>query len=295
MILYKVAHSLIYLSNQSKPGFAPRTKTLNTHLYIPKESFYQDVIQSIWQVERQTSFQDENILPKGIAEIIFNLSNHSSILAQLHNESFRLPVCFINGFNKIPIKLVHDEQQLFFGITFHPLAIKKIFRIPAYEFSDLTVDLTLIDPNFRLIREQLADLDNFEARVNVILNWLKKNIVNPDLREQAMNRFLHTNENHALSVRELANTLYYSPRHLSRKIFEATGMNTEEILQYKRYLHAMHLIHNTQLSLTAIAYQSQFSDQSHLIKTFKFFAKMTPGDYKRNRGFIKGHLYRNVR
>ena len=78
-------------------------------------------------------------------------------------------------------------------------------------------------------------------------------------------------------------------------MFEATGMNTEEMLLYKKYLHAVHLIHNTQLSLTAIAYRSQFSDQSHLVKTFKAYARMTPGDYRRNKAFVKGHIYGNVR
>ena len=70
--------------------------------------------------------------------------------------------------------------------------------------------------------------------------------------------FYLTVDQHDLSVTELANSLCYSPRQLSRKMTEATGMNTEEILLYKKYLHAVHLIHHTDLSLTKIAYQSQF-------------------------------------
>lgn len=270
-------------------------KNLNTHFYIPKETCYKNIIQSIWQVERPTSFHTENIIPKGVIEIIFNLSEHSNIMAQLNNEPYRLPACFINGFNTIPIKLMHDEQQLFLGVTFQPTAVKKIFRNPAHVFSGLTVDLALINPVFRSMWQQLGEQDNFDKRVNIILNWLDKNFVDPDSREQAMDEFLHAINQHGLSVKELATALYYSPRHLSRKIFEATGMNTEEILLYKKYLHAVHLIHHTQLSLTAIAYRSQFSDQSHLIKTFRAYARITPGDYKRNKAFVKGHIYGNVR
>jgi AraC-like DNA-binding protein len=76
---------------------------------------------------------------------------------------------------------------------------------------------------------------------------------------------------------------------------EATGMNTEEVLRYKKYLHAVHLIHHTDLSLTKIAYQSHFSDQSHFIKSFKTYTDMTPGEYKANKGYVKGHIYENVR
>ena len=72
-------------------------------------------------------------------------------------------------------------------------------------------------------------------------------------------------------------------------------MNTEEILLYKKYLHAVHLMHHTNLLLTKIAYQSHFSDQSHFIKSFKAYAQLTPGEYSRNKGNVKGHIFENVR
>ena len=72
-------------------------------------------------------------------------------------------------------------------------------------------------------------------------------------------------------------------------------MNTEEMLLYKKYLHSVDLIHQTDYSLTEIAYQSNFSDQSHFIKSFKDYTSMTPGEYKRNKSFVKGHLFENVR
>ena len=72
-------------------------------------------------------------------------------------------------------------------------------------------------------------------------------------------------------VKELAGKLCYSTRHLSRKFYDLAGMNTEDVLLYKKYLHAVHLIHSTNLSLTAIAHQSNFADQSHFIKTFSGF------------------------
>jgi AraC-like DNA-binding protein len=72
-------------------------------------------------------------------------------------------------------------------------------------------------------------------------------------------------------------------------------MNTEEILLYKKYLHAVHLMHTTNLSLTEIAYRSRFSDQSHFIKTFKTYTNMTPGAYNRAKSAMKGHIYDIVR
>lgn len=110
-----------------------------------------------------------------------------------------------------------------------------------------------------------------------------------------MDDFLTGTRQHDLSVKTLADSLCYSPRHLSRKIIEATGLNAEEILLYKKYLHAVHLIHYTSLSLTEIAYDCHFSDQSHFIKSFKAFTGMTPGEYKRIKSDVKGHVFEDVR
>jgi AraC-like DNA-binding protein len=253
------------------------------------------VIHSVWQVDQFTSFEKEYIIPKGRVEIIFNFSDCSPILAQLDSTKYHLPNCFINGFNTAPIQVRLPKQQIFFGVLFQPLAIRKIFGSPAGEFSNITVDLTLLNSTFNSLWHQLAEQENFNNRVSAFLGWLRKNFIEWQPQEQLINSFLYAADQHALSVKELANSLCYSTRHLSRKIFEATGMNTEEILLYKKYLHAVHLIHHTNLSLTAIAYQSQFSDQSHFIKAFKAYTKMTPGEYKETKSYVKGHVYKDVR
>jgi AraC-like DNA-binding protein len=140
-----------------------------------------------------------------------------------------------------------------------------------------------------------VEQDNFETRVSIFSNWVESKLFNLQPQELHMNQFLCAVNQHDLSVSDLANSLCYSPRHLSRKILEVTGMNTEEILHYKKYLHAIHLIHHTDLILTKIAYQSHFSDQSHFIKAFKTYTHLTPGEYRRNKGDLMGHVIENVR
>lgn len=241
------------------------------------------------------SFQKEQIIPKGIVEIIFNFSDNLKIAAQLDGKELTLPGSFINGYNTAPIEMQVPAQQVFFGIRFKPLAIKKLFGVPAGEFSDLVVDLSLLDPGIQALWEQLAEQPAFDARVLIFCTWLEQRLIDWQPRENLINQFLCDLNQHDLPVDVLAGTLCYSPRQLSRKLTEATGLNTEDILLYKKYLHAVHLIHSSDLSLTEIAAGSHFSDQSHFIRSFKAFTRMTPGDYKRNKSQVKGHLYENVR
>jgi len=268
---------------------------LNSHFFIPPPGDLNTLITAFWQIEGRTPFHKEHILPKGIVEVIFNFSNSSPIHAELGGKQYHLSNCFINGFNKVPAQLTLPEQQMFFGIQLQPLAVKKIFGAPAGEFSDLVVDLSLIDPTIHSLWHQLAEQDSFEKRVFVFSDWIKRKLHQPGPQEKMVNDFLLAVDQHGLSVASLANSLCYSTRHLSRKLLEATGMNAEEILLYKKYLHAVHLMHHTDLSLTKIAYQSHFSDQSHFIRAFKNYTNLTPGEYKSSKGIVKGHIYENVR
>jgi AraC-like DNA-binding protein len=268
---------------------------LKTNHYIPAQPRFKQAIQSIWQVEGFPSFHTERIIPKGVVEVIFNFSRSDRIPVQLGDQQYCLSHCFINGFNTAPIQTQLPEKQVFFGVEFQPMAVKKIFKTPAGKFSNTTVDLTLLDSGFHSLWHELAEQDHFDKRVAVFLRWLTAKSINAEPREQLINDFLYDSHKYDLSVKTLANELCYSTRQLSRKLSEATGMNTEEILLYKKYLHSVELMHQSALSLTEIAYQSNFSDQSHFIKTFKAYTHITPGNYQRNMSYVKGHLYGNVR
>ncbi len=215
-------------------------------------------------------------------------------MAQFDDKKYQLPKCFISGFNKMPIRVLLPKHQIYFGVLFQPLSINNIFGSHASEFSDIAVDITLLDPAFNSLWHQIAEQEDFNDRVSVFLGWAKRKYIEWHPQEQLINKFLYAANQYEYSVNKLADSLCYSPRQLSRKLFDATSMNTEEILLYKKYLHAVHLIHNTDLSLTAIAHQSHFSDQSHFIKSFRVFTKMTPGEYKRNKSDVEGHIYLNV-
>jgi len=252
-------------------------------------------MHAVWQTGGMTPFRKEHIIPKGIVEIIFNFSEGSPMQARVGDRAYQLSNCFINGFNRVPVQLQLPERQLFLGLQLQPLAVKKILGIPAGEFSDMIVDLNLLDATFHSLWHQLADQIHFDNRISVLTRWMEKKLPAMQAQEKMINHFLYGTNQHDVSVNELARTLCYSPRQLSRKMAEATGMNTEEILLYKKFLHAVHLIHYTDLSLTQIAYQRNFSDQSHFIKSFKEYSGMTPGIYKTSKSFMKGHIYENVR
>src|SRR5581483_2572866 len=110
---------------------------MNNHFFIPIESHVKTMVHSFWQTERETNFSVETIIPKGVVEIIFNFTQHEKIEAEIAGKNYSLNRCFINGFNTYPIDVHLPRIQSFFGVRFHPVAIRKIFGVPAGEFSNM--------------------------------------------------------------------------------------------------------------------------------------------------------------
>jgi AraC-like DNA-binding protein len=268
---------------------------MKSELYIPASAYLKNVIRSIWEVNDLSHGKNETIIPKGVVEIIFDLSGSAPVNSDINGKHLQLAKCFINGFNTSPVRLYIPAHHFFFGVQFHPVAIRHLFGIPAGEFTNLAVDLTLLNQSFNSLWHQLAEAQAFAERVQIICSWVQQKIIDTDPRELLLNSFLEKNQVHFATLNELSKTLCYSPRHLSRKINDLTGMNTEQMLRYKKYLHAVQLIHHTNLPLTAIAYETNFTDQSHFIKSFKAFAQITPGEYRQTRSHIPGHILNNGR
>jgi AraC-like DNA-binding protein len=267
---------------------------MENYFTIPKSAPVKDAIRFFWQVNRRSAFLEETIIPKGIVEIIFNFEN-TELHAQINAHALSVPKCFVQGFHTCPVQLRINDKQTFFGVVLHPAAARYIFRFVPAEFANCVIDLTLLDASFNSLWHHLAEQKTFDERVNIFTDWIKDRMPVLTNREKAINNFLSEHKNTSLSVTEAAELFCYSSRQLSRKLSELTGLNTEQTLLYKKYLHAIHLMHHSQLSLTRIAYSCHFSDQAHFIKTFKSLTLLTPREYRHKKSDIVGHVLENVR
>ena len=97
-------------------------------------------------------------------------------------------------------------------------------------------------------------------------------------------RFLQLAEEHFrenITVDEYARLLAVTPGHLTQVVRELTGRTSNEILRAKQILETKRLLSHTSLSVTQIAEQMGFDDQSYFTKFFKKSAGMTPVQFRR--------------
>ncbi len=241
----------------------------------------------------QSVKRTEKILPKGTAEIIFNLSEGIyGYKAEVKN-AFYLPKYFINGVNSTPFHLSISSTQYFVGIQCSVFALKYIFNIPSAAFNNQVLEGSLVCPSLDVLAEQLSESDSFDHQVEAITKWVRSKLKDYSILE-ANNRIikLHADPDIIhLSVKEISEKYNITPRHLSRLCVEFLGMCTEDMILYRKYLSSLYQIHQPQQSLTAITYDCGFYDQPHFARTFKLFTGLTPRQYRQAMGILPGHIF----
>jgi AraC-like DNA-binding protein len=265
-----------------------------TNLFYISNSPYNRLIRNIWQVSKsECSREKEKILPKGTAEIIFNFSDQMFSFKEREKEKTHFYPCVINGINTTPFHLLKGQQQEFIGIQLHAYALKYLFNIPSCEFTDQVLDGFDVCASLQQLAEVLAGTTLFQERVKLILRWVEKQMKTNhfELERSSIFDLYHSPLREDASVGSMANYCNLSERHLRRLCKEHLGLKAEDFLLYRKYLSALQHLHMPDTSLTQVAYESGFYDQSHFIREFKAFTGLTPGAYRKQMSHLPGHLF----
>jgi len=247
-------------------------------------------VRSFWQIAGAPNYQHETILPKGVVELIFSFGDDVFFSKSIQTQPVGIPRCFVNGMNNIPIKLHTPRRQVFFGVELHPAAVKKLLKVPCGEFLNAITDLQLVNKEFNSLWQQLAEAGPFEQKVQLFQQWIIGKLCPVHEQEMAISNFINETPE-PVNVSTLAANFCYSSRQLNRKAQEIFGMSTEALIRYKRYVHALKIMHHTHETLTRISYHCNYYDQAHFIREFKEFTGLTPGEYRRQKGHLAGHIF----
>jgi len=106
------------------------------------------------------------------------------------------------------------------------------------------------------------------------INWVKR------VKER-----IHDNPLATFSLDQLSGEFSLHPNYIVRKFKEVTGLKLSEYLTKTRIEHSMKQLLVSDQSMTSIALDSGFFDQSHFNRNFKKYAHTTPGRFKKH---IKG-------
>lgn len=144
------------------------------------------------------------------------------------------------------------------------MIVSRIYR--EFKNPDRATSLILSGLTMELLGETSRSQRPTESEVPP---WLAKSV-----------EFIHDNLSTHFSIEEIGSTVGIHPAHLSRVFRKHLGCTVGEYLRQLRIERASHLMLNTNLSLSDLALDSGFADQSHFSRSFKASIGMTPLEYR---------------
>jgi len=82
--------------------------------------------------------------------------------------------------------------------------------------------------------------------------------------------------------KDYAAMLYITPNHLNALCQDLLGQSAGEVIRDRVLLEAKRLLVNVSLSISQIAYQLNFTDNSYFTKFFKKYCGMTPEEFRKS-------------
>lgn len=163
------------------------------------------------------------------------------------------------------------------GVYFQPHALKAIFGIDANELTDSFIDLNDIVKND--LSEQLLSEKKMDKRIDILSDFLVRLIAKNEYRENlrasyAVGKINTDNYDGLFKIQEELNL---SERSLERIFKTNVGISPKLFFRICRFQAALDYVRKgTFTSLTELAYQHSYADQSHFIREFRKFTGATP-------------------
>ncbi len=166
------------------------------------------------------------------------------------------------------------------GIDFHGTAKQKIGKLiedlkSLNPFEKLLGILTILKTMESSEEYTLLNAEGFTIetsmqdnnRINIIFNFVQKEFTR------------------AITITEIANLVSMSIPGFCRYFKKVTNKTFVEFLNEYRLVHATKLLHEQQISITDVCFESGFSNFSHFNKLFKKFTGKTPSAYRKEMNY----------
>lgn len=168
----------------------------------------------------------------------------------------------------------------YFGIWFYPGALRYLFDLNLSEISGQFVDEKYFQCHkFFQLHTEIYEYKGFSDRVSVCERWVlgrysKKPVTSFDYALSIIYQSLGNER-----VGNIAAMVGWSPRHLNRQFLEYTGLSTKTFSQVIRAQNLCRQLYLSSKDSIKASLELGYYDQSHLIKEFRKYFNLTPGEF----------------
>jgi AraC-like DNA-binding protein len=178
-------------------------------------------------------------------------------------------------------RFITHESFGIFGAYIYPFAVPYLFNIPSSETSNLALDFdTFLSCPGRELEERIMLAADNQRRAEILSSFLterlKRNYLKDERIATSIRQVIHSKQYR--TVARLADDYNLSTRQFDRRFKEFAGFAPKTYMRLVRLQDALKQ-YNTDKTLTQIAMECGYYDQSHFIHDVKAFTGYHPGHY----------------
>lgn len=237
----------------------------------------------VYESPTAAAFED-TVFPSGCMELIFNLG--SGNWQTFTGDAFvTTPAIELWGQLNRPLPIRSIGRNTMFGIRFHPHAAAGLLGDTIRGFNNQVIDYGAIaGRTVNTLHARLMETRSCHKKQALVEAYLWQQIARAGkrLNKVALVRDLmfELRQTDGFTTMETIASQYgITARHMQQLFLQTTGLTPKLYSQINRFQHSLRLVTAKNTSLTSIAYECGYSDQSHFIREFKTFTGVTPSAY----------------
>jgi AraC-like DNA-binding protein len=248
---------------------------MNFQIFHPPNHL-KEFVRCFWMLESSTHSLTPKVyqsMADGFGELIFQFKGGF--------EGFEKSPVYFRAPKSAVQELILSEDVEMFGARLYPHAIPEILGVPASELCNTAYDVrTLLKHQDSLLAEQVLMTSSIRERIYLVSTFLSRLIT--QRTADSMSHFvkLIIQRDGQVSIKELLYQSGYSERHFERKFTAAAGFTPKQFSRILRYQSTKRkYARGNYKTLSELAQDSGYFDQSHFIREFKEFSGFDPKRY----------------
>lgn len=228
---------------------------------------------------------EDKAFASGCMEIMFNLGTGKWQTAT-GNDFKTTPPIELWGQIIQPLTFRSLAKNTMLGIRFYPHTASIFLNMDISLLNNRVIDLTDVAGRPALtLYSRLLDAGSLNERIQLIEEFLlnrlslfekktdKINLINRVMKELKQ-------EGSPGNIADIASRYGVSSRYFQKIFLQYTGLTPKLYSKITRFQNSLQLIAKKNLSLTSIAYECGYFDQSHFIREFRSFTGTLPSAYR---------------
>lgn len=269
---------------------------MNYQTYKPHKDL-KSIVKFYWTLEVpfDPKNQKQKIVPDGCIEMTFNFGD--KIKRYTSKTDFILhPNAMVMGQRTKSFEILPTGNVDTFAICFYPIGFANFVKMPLEKLVDKETPISELFGQVEAykLEQQMIQAVDTRQRIDIIDAFFLKMLIEKNtisnIVKSTVDVLLKTNGTTPINV--LLKGDITKRRQLERHFKKQIGISPKQLSKAIRLQSTLNLLLNKKTeTLTDIAYESEYFDQNHFIKDFKYLVGVTPKDFLYNESMALSTLF----